>query len=112
MILLRSLTDWWGPKRLRSLFDLGFAVYGLLTVLLVAVFITTGLTPLAFAKSFSVLLFIIGSALAADGVLGLRTRIDKTYGRLRLERGALALAAAKLVAGTVAILLLGLGLRL
>lgn len=112
MIVMRSPTDWNGPRRLRSLFDLGFAVYGLLTVSLVATFALTGLTPHAFAKWFSVLLFIVGSALVGDGLLGLRTRMDRTCGRLRLGRCALALASAKLLGGTMAILLIGVGLML
>jgi len=112
MILLRSPMAWNGPKRLRSLFDLGFAIYGLLTISLVAAFVMTGLAPHTFAKWFSVLLFILGSALAGDGVFGLRSRIDKTYGRLRFERLALALAGAKLLVGMLALLLLGIGLAL
>jgi len=112
MILLGAPTKWNRPKRLRCLLDLGFTVYGLLTVSLVVAFLITGLSPHGFAKCFSVLLFIAGSALFADGVLGVRTRMDKTYGRLRIGRGALALAAAKLIGGTVAILLLGIGLSL
>lgn len=112
MILLRWPTDWNGPKRLRGLLDVGFALYGLLTIALVAAFIITGLTPHAFAKGFSVLLFIIGSVLAADGVLGLRTGLDRTGKRLRSGRPARVLAGGKLVAGSAAITLLCIGLAL
>lgn len=112
MVLLRWPTDWNGPKRLRGLLDVGFALYGLLTIGLVATFVVAGLSPYAFAKGFSVLLFIIGSVLAADGVLGLRTGIDKTVKRFRSGHGARVLAVGKLVAGLAAILLLGVGLTL
>ncbi|KEQ54785.1 hypothetical protein [Sphingobium chlorophenolicum] len=112
MILQRALTDWNGPRRLCCLLDLGIALYGLLTVSLVAAFVITGLTPHGFVKGFSVLLFIVGSALATDGVLGLRTRLDRTYGRLRVGTSALGLAVAKLLAGIAAILLLCVGLTL
>ncbi|MDO7836872.1 hypothetical protein Q4610_17640 [Sphingobium sp. HBC34] len=112
MILLRWPTDWNGPKRLRGLLDVGFALYGLLTIALVAAFIVTGLTPHAFAKGFSVLLFIIGSVLAADGVLGLRTGMDRTGKQLRSGRPARVLAGGKLVAGSAAIVLLCIGLAL
>jgi hypothetical protein len=112
MILQRALAKWNGPRRLRCLLDLGVAVYGLLTVSLVAAFVITALNPYAFVRGFSVLLFIIGSTLAADGVLGLRTRLDRSYGRLRVGTGALAFAIAKLLAGIAAILLLCVGLTL
>ena len=112
MVLLRWPTDWNGPKRLRGLLDVGFAVYGLLTIGLVATFVITGLSPHAFAKGFSVLLFIIGSVLAADGVLGLRTGMDKTGRRFRSGPAVRVFAGGKLAAGVAAILLLCVGLTL
>lgn len=112
MVLLRWPTDWNGPKRLRGLLELGFVLYGLLTITLVAAFIITGLSPHAFAKGFSVLLFIVGSVLAADGVLGLRTGMDKTGMRLRSGPRARVFAGGKVAAGLAAIALLCAGLTL
>ena len=112
MILLRRPTDWNGPKRLRGLLDNGFALYGLLTIGLVAVFIVTGLSPHGFATAISVLLFIIGTVLATDGVLGLRSGMDRTGKRLRVGRSARVVAGGKLAAGAAAILLLCIGLTL
>jgi hypothetical protein len=102
----------YGPKRLRGLLDIGFALYGLLTIGLVAVFIVTGLSPHGFAKAISVLLFIIGTVLATDGVLGLRSGMDRTGKRLRVGRSARVVAGGKLAAGAAAILLLCIGLTL
>ena len=79
---------------------------------LVAVFIVTGLSPHGFAMVFSVLLFIIGTVLATDGVLGLRSGMDRTGKRLRLGRSARVVAGGKLAAGAAAILLLCIGLTL
>lgn len=112
MLLLRWPTDWNGPKRLCSLLDLAFTLYGVLTIALVAAFALTGLSPHAFVTAFTVLLFIVGSVLATDGVLGLRSGADRTGRRLRSGTAARLLAGAKLVAGSVAILLTCVGLAL
>ncbi len=112
MVLIRWPTDRHGPRRLRGLLDLGFGLYGILTVGLVATFVISGLSTHAFVKGFSVLLFILGTGLATDGVLGLRSGLDKTGERLRVGRGARVAAGGKLAAGGAAILLLCLGLAL
>lgn len=112
MVLLRWPTDWTGPKRLRGLLDLGFALYGLLTIALVGAFALGALSPHAFAKAFSILLFVVGSVLTADALLGFRSGLDRTARHLRAGVGARVLACAKLASGIAALILLCVGLAM
>ena len=112
LVLFRSPLDWRGPLRLRSLFDLASAAYGLAMIALATIFVTTNMTPLGFARALSVLLFVIGSLLCVDGVLSLRTRLDRTWGALRRGMVASVMGAAKVASGAVAMLMVWIGATL
>ena len=111
-MLFRSPLDWRGPLRLRSLFDLASAAYGLAMIALVTVFVTTDMTPLGFARALSVLLFVIGSLLCVDGVLSLRTKLDRTWGALRRGVAARTIGLGKLASGALAIVMVWIGATL
>ena len=112
LVLVKSAMDWNGPRRLRNLFDLVSAGYGIATVVLVAVFALTNLGPVGFSRAFAVLLFVIGPLLIVDGVLSLRTKIDRTWGRLRQGAAASAIAVGKVVSGSIALAMVWIGLTL
>jgi hypothetical protein len=65
-----------------------------------------------FVKLFTLLLFVIGSVLAVDGVLALRTGIDRTWERKRFGRSAMVIGLGKLAASAVATLLVTVGVTL
>ena len=112
MVLIRWPLDWNGPKRLRSLLGVGFTVYGIATLALVAVFAFAPISARAFMHLFSVLLFVAGTLLGADGILGLRTGLDRTGKRVLTGKAAYIMASLKIAAGTFGMILLAMGLAL
>ncbi len=112
MVLIRWPLDWNGPKRLRGLLDFGFTLYGLATLVLVLLFAITNMPPRIFMHLFSVLLFVVGTLLALDGVLGLRTGLDRTGKRLRSGRAARLVGSLKIAGGILAATLLAVGMNL
>tara|TARA_A100001518_G_C1157102_1_gene13358 strand:- start:46 stop:414 length:369 start_codon:yes stop_codon:yes gene_type:complete len=102
MLLIRMPHDRGGPKRLHGALPLGFALYGLATVILVALFLVSAMPPRTFIRLFSAVLLMLAAILATDGALGLRTGFDRTGKTFRSGRAARVLAAMKLAAGIVA----------
>ncbi|MBB5713049.1 hypothetical protein [Sphingomonas xinjiangensis] len=99
-----------GVSRLCSLLDLGFTIYGVLTLILVATFAFSDMSALRFAKLFSVLLFVVGSVLIVEGYLSIRTKV--AFGRRRIIRGQAAywVGVWRLAAGVLALCLMLVGL--
>ena len=112
LVLFRSPLDWRGPLRLRSLFDLASGSYGVAMVALIAAFAFSDMSALRFARTLSVLLFVIGSLLLVDGALSVRTRIDRTWGVVRSGAPAAGIGGGKLASGAVAILMVCVGISL
>lgn len=112
LVLAPSLLNPRGPHTLRSLLDLAGGLYGTATLVLVVVFLLSGMPALYFVKYFSVLLYVIGSALLVDGFLGLRSKIDRTWGKLRYANHAILMAIGKLNAGAMAIVLTIVGIMM
>jgi len=112
MVLIRWPLDWNGPKRLRGLLDFGFTLYGLATLVLVLLFAITNMPARTFMHLFSVLLFVVGTLLAVDGVLGVRTGLDRTGRRFRSGRAARILASLKIAVGILAALMMAVGISL
>ncbi len=98
--------------RIYSVLDVGMTLYAVLTIALGAFFLMTGYGVTGFVKGFSIALFVVGSVLCVDGVLGLRTARDKTWGKQRRGRAARAMAAGKLAAGMVAFFMVFVGITL
>jgi hypothetical protein len=101
-----------GQVRIRSVLGIASACYGVAVVLLIVAFALTQIEARQFVKLFTLLLFVIGSVLAVDGVLALRTGVDRTWERLRAGRSAKVMGAGKLAAGAVATLLVAIGVTL
>lgn len=112
MVLIRWPLDWNGPKRLRSLLGVGFTVYGIATLALVTVFALAPMSARTFMHLFSVLLFVAATLLGVDGILGLRTGLDRTGKRVLMGKPAHIMASLKIAAGTFAMILLVMGLAL
>lgn len=112
IVLIRSPFDWHGPLRLRGLLDLAHTLYGIATVILVVSFAVMQFSALHFVKIFTLLLFIKGSILITDGVLGSRSHIDRTMGKLRSGRTALFYAVGKIASGLFALGLTAIGAML
>lgn len=112
MVLIRWPLDWKGPKHLRGLLDVGFTAYGIATLVLVAVFALAPMSARSFMHLFSLLLFVAGTLLGADGILGLRTGLDRTGKRFLTGKAAHIMASLKIAAGTLAMILFALGLSL
>ena len=110
MVVLRPLMPRSGGRRVFGLLQCGYALYGIATIALVAAFIFLPMPPRTFARQFAVLLFIIGSVLITDGVLGIRARIDRIADQVRTGRAAVAIAAFRVGAGILAMLLCAYGL--
>lgn len=110
MVLIRWPLDWNGPKRLRGLLDVGYTVYGLATLALVGAFAFVPMSVRTFVHLFSVLLFVAGTLLGVDGILGLRTGLDRTDKRVLTGKAAYIMASLKIAAGTLAMILLAMGL--
>lgn len=104
-----------GPQRLYriySVLDLGMTLYAVLTIALLAFFLATGSGITGFVKAFSIALFVVASVLCADGVLGLRTARDKTWGKQRRGFAARAMAIGKITVGFVAFFMVFVGVTL
>lgn len=110
MVLLRPLRRQSGARRVFGLLQCGYALYGIATIALVAAFIFLPMPPRTFARQFAVLLFIIGSVLITDGVLGIRAQIDRLADQVRTGRTAIAIGSFRVGAGILALLLCAYGL--
>ncbi len=112
MVLIRWPLDWNGPKRLRGLLDFGFTLYGLATLALVVLLAITNLPLRTFIHLFSVLLFVVGTLLGVDGILGVRTGLDRTGKRVSRGSAARILASSKVAGGVLAALMMAVGISL
>lgn len=112
MVLLRSIRNWHGPLRLYGLFELGWLAYMAAMIVLTGLALVGFLDLLSYLRLIAILLFVIGSILCADGILGLTTGIDKTASRVRRDRWAKALGAAKIMIGLAALFLTAIGIGL
>lgn len=104
-----------GPGRLYRLcnvIDLLGSAYGVVTMILVASFVLSEMEARTFAKAVTILLFVIGSLLLADGALSMKTAIDRTWKITRRGIVARLLGIGKTLAGTLAIGLVFVGLHL
>ncbi|WP_348979597.1 hypothetical protein [Sphingomonas sp. VNH70] len=98
--------------QLRNVLDLVGSAYGVATVALVLAFVTSGMDAKAFAKAVTVLLFVIGSLLMVDGVLSLRTGVDRTFNITRRGVAAAILGGGKLCSGIAAFILMATGISI
>lgn len=98
--------------QLRNVLDLVGSAYGIATVALVLAFLTSGMDARTFAKAIAVLLFVIGSLLMVDGVLSLRTGVDRTFNITRQGVAAAILGGGKLSSGIAAFILMATGLSI
>lgn len=112
MVLLRHPAWPWQPPHVRSLLDLAGTAYGIAMIVLVVAFIVSDMTPIAFCKWLVLILFAMGSALAVDGVLAMRTGFDRTWKKSRRDRAARLMGGAKVAAGIYAFLLVLVGIAL
>ena len=112
MVLLRPLVGSLDPGRVRGLFDLAGAVTGILMMVLISAFVLTSMSPLRFSKWLTILIFAMGSVLAVDGILSIRTGIDKTWHRRRRGRPARMLGGAKIAGAVYALLMVVIGVTL
>ncbi|MDX3911609.1 MAG: hypothetical protein QHC67_17635 [Sphingobium sp.] len=96
--------------RLLGLFDLAFSLQAYATIAIGALFALGTLSLPGLVKAIAILLYVMGSILLADGVLGLVSGIDRTWGRLHHGGRAMAFASGKLVAGSLALMLTIIGL--
>jgi len=105
---------WTRPRRLlvSGLLDAGASFYGIATVCLVVAFAIAPTSGRDFVKAFTVLLFVIGSVLAVDGILAVRTGIDRTWSVRRTGRPARFLGVAKVLTSAAALLLVMVGILL
>lgn len=112
MVLIRSPFDRNGPLRLRGLLDIASHIYGIATIIMVISFVFAGMSPLFFVKLLALLLYLIGSILLTDSVLGLLSRIDRTWGQVRYNGKAHLFSVGKLAAGLIAVMLTIIGLMI
>lgn len=112
MVLLRSIRNWHGPMRLYGLFELGWLAYMAAMIVLTGLAFVGFIDLLSYLRLIAILLFVIGSILCADGILGLATGLDKTASRVRRDRLAKALGAAKIMIGLAALFLTAIGIGL
>lgn len=98
--------------KLRNVLDLVGSAYGIATMALVLAFVMSEMDVRTFAKAVTILLFVIGSLLIVDGVLSLRTRVDRTFNVTRRGVAAAMLGSGKLGAGMAAFILVATGLSL
>lgn len=111
-LALIPIMPWRHTYRLYNVLDLVGRLHGVGTLILVLGFAFSNMTALAFAKAFTILLFIIGSILITDGVIGWRTAIDRSWNFIRRGSSARLYAAGKIVSGTAGLVLTTLGLCL
>lgn len=95
-----------------GLLDAGASLYGNATVCLVVAFAIAPTSGREFVKACTLMLFVIGSVLAVDGILAVRTGIDRTWSTRRTGRSARALGVAKVFAATAALMLVMIGILL
>ncbi|CAM3030622.1 hypothetical protein [Sphingomonas zeae] len=112
MVLLRPPAGRLDPGRVRGLFDLAGAVTGILMMVLISAFVLTSMSPLRFSKWLTLLIFAMGSVLAVDGILSLRTGIDRTWHRRRDGRSARLMGGAKIAGAVYALLMVVIGVTL
>lgn len=98
--------------RLCNVIDLLGSAYGIVTMILVASFVLSEMEARTFAKAVTILLFVIGSLLLADGALSMKTAIDRTWKVTRRGIVARLMGISKTLAGTLAIGLVFVGLHL
>ncbi len=112
MTIARGPLEHPGTSRIHSVLGIASACYGVAVVLLIATFALTQMEARQFVKLFTLLLFVIGSVLAVDGVLALRTGIDRTWERQRSGRAAVVMGVGKLTASAIATMLVAIGVIL
>jgi hypothetical protein len=78
-----------------NVLDLVGTIYGVSTLAVVIAFALFDINARVLAKAVTVLLFVIASMLVTDGVLGLRTAIDRSWNVTRRGTAARLRAAAK-----------------
>jgi len=110
MVLYRVLSDWNGPLRLRGLLDLAASAYSFGMVMLVLTMILGGTSADRFVKILALLLFANGVVLIDDGILSVRSRIDRTWGKLLHGGRARLIGMLKIQTGSAALLLCTIGL--
>lgn len=101
-----------GAYRLCNLLDLVGAIYGVSTLALMIAFSLSDMSARVFAKAVTVLLFVFASMLITDGVLGLRTAIDRTWDVTRRGTPARVRAVGKLGGGVAGSILTAVGMAL
>ena len=99
-----------GVSHLRSLLDLGYTIYGVLTLVLVATFALSDMSALRFVKLFSVLLFIVGSVLIVEGYLSIRTKVAFSRRRILRSQAAYWAGVGRFAVGVLALCLMLVGL--
>ncbi len=112
MVLLRSIRHWHGPLRLYGLFELGWLAYLAAMIVLTGMALVGVVDLLTYLRLIAILLFVIGSILCADGILGITTGLDKTVARVRRDRIAKAFGTIKIVTGLAALVLTTIGIGL
>lgn len=102
------------PSRIlvTGLLAAGTSLYGVATVSLLVAFAVAPSSAREFVKAFTLLLFLIGSVLAVDGVLALRTGHDMTWRRIRHGTTAKVLGAGKLAVSAFALMLVITGVSI
>ena len=98
-----------GVSHLRSLLDLGFTIYGVLTLILVVTFSLSDMSALRFVKLFSVLLFVVGSALVVEGYLSIRTQVAFSRRQILRAQAAYWAGVWRFAAGVLALCLMLVG---
>ncbi|WP_132469845.1 hypothetical protein [Novosphingobium sp. ST904] len=96
--------------RLLGLFDMASSLQAYATIAIGALFALGTLSLPGLVKAIAILLYVMGSILLADGVLGLVSGIDRTWGRIHYGGRAMAFASGKLVLGSLALMLTIIGL--
>lgn len=107
-----ALIPWGRTYRLYNVLDFIGRLHGVGTLILVLGFVFSNMTALAFAKAFTILLFIVGSVLITDGVIGFRTAIDRSWNFIRRGSSARLYATGKIISGTAGLVLTTVGLCL
>ena len=105
MVLLRYPLPWRSPLRLLGLFDLASKLQAYATITIGALFALGALSLLGLVKAIAILLYVMGSILLVDGSLGIVSGIDRTWSHVRYGTAAKAMAAGKIIAGSLAFLL-------
>lgn len=99
------------PRRLLvvGLLQAGASLYGVATIAMLVALAVTQASGRTFVQTFTVLLFVIGSVLVVDGVLGCRTCIDRSWRCTRNGAFARLIGLGKLATGLCALALTGIG---